>query len=276
MLNFIQIPDKLELDNVCYECDQITGKINEFMKAEECFKSWSYLYLWETSDNFRINDFNSRATFSIRYPGCTIGHIIVNGYGKILESEFYPNNMHTDKEIKAYKKMFKKFTAGYCINLPVLAEIQFVESNLKFCPEANKQVLYFIANFLYHCGVDADETIIEQFRAGYCLHFAMILEKMFPGGEICWCAPFGHMVYMYKDIPYDIEGVNASDCDEYIPISFIKEGLKDFMHIPGVSFNASKEYIQNAITEYRKYKLFNTKIVNLNYDNKLLKDDNNG
>ena len=57
MLNFVQIPDKLELNNVCYECDRITGRINNLMKRKD--KPWSYLYLWETSDNFKINDFKS-------------------------------------------------------------------------------------------------------------------------------------------------------------------------------------------------------------------------
>ena len=155
----------------------------------------------------------------------------------------------------AEKNIFKNFTSEI-INLSVLAEIQFVKSNLKFCPKANKQVLYFIANFIYHCGVDADDIIQEQFRAGYCLHFAMILKEMFPDGEICWCAPFGHMVYMYKDIPYDIEGVNSSDCDHYIPISFIRNGIDDFKHIPGVGFNASQEYIDDAIERYKQYCLY--------------------
>jgi hypothetical protein len=271
MLNFIQIPNKLEY----YECDEITGRLNDFMKVKEYFKPWSYLCLFETSKNFKINDTNSKATFSIRYPGRTLGHITVNGYGVIIESEFYPSNMNTDKEILAYKKIFKAFTVEYKMNLSTLAEIQFVQSNLKFCPKANKQILYFIANFLYHCGVDADEIIREQFRAGYCLHFAMILEKMFPGGEICWCAPYGHMVYMHDGIPYDIEGINTSDCDYYIPISFIKDGIKDFMHVPGVAFNASEEYIKDAIERYKVCCLHTENHKDVNYD-EIIKDGSNG
>ena len=260
MLNFIQIPDKLELNDVCYECDKITGEINKLYDRD---KSWSYIFLWKTSKNFKINDFKSWATFSIRCPGRTLGHITVNGYGEIIESELYPKTS-INKTFKSTKNTFKRLTSEH-INLSVLAEIQFVQDNIKFCPEANKQILYFIANFIYHCGIDADEIIQEQFRAGYCLHFAMILKEMFPGGEICWCAPFGHMVYVYKDIPYDIEGINTSDCDHYIPISFIKEGIKDFMHIPGIGFNASEEYIQDAINRYNQYILHTTQPINIDY-----------
>ena len=268
MLNFRQIPDKLELDTVCYECDEITGKLNKYQNIEN--KVWSYIYLYETSENFKINKFDSKATFSIRQPGRTLGHIVVNGLGKIIESEYY----HKDQNANIYKRIFKNFTSEI-INLSVLAEIEFVQSSIKFCPKADKQVLYFIANFIYHCGVDADEVIYEQFRAGYCLHFAMILKEMFPGGEICWCAPVGHMIYMYKDNPYDIEGVSSSDCDYYIPISFIKEGIKDFMHIPGIGFNASEEYIKDAIERYKAYSLHTENYKNVKY-NQIIKDNNNG
>ena len=255
MFNLTQIPDKLELDTVCYECSQITGKIDDYLQIDERVKPWFYLYLWETTDNFKVNDFESKATLCIRFPGATIGHIVVNGLGKIIEAEYYTSNFYSDKVNRDMKRMFKNFTSEK-INLSVIAEIEFVQSSLKVCPKADKQVLYFIANFIYHGGVDADGVIYNQFRAGYCLHFAMILKEMFQDGEVCWCAPYGHMVYMHKDIPYDIEGVSSSDCDYFIPISFIKDGIKDFMHIPGVSFNASEEYINNAIERYKQFCLY--------------------
>ena len=274
MFKLTQIPDKLELDTVCYECSDITGRIDDYILPENHDRPWSYLYLWETTENFRINDFNSSVVFSIRYPGRTLGHIVVNGLGKIIEATYYPSNMDNNKQQLKYKRIFKNFTSEY-IDLSVLAEIQFVQANLKFCPKANKQVIYFIANFIYHCGVDADNIIQEQFHAGYCLHFAILLKEMFPGGEICWCAPFGHMVYMYEDIPYDIEGVNSSDCDHYIPISFIKEGIKDFMHIPGVSFNASQKYIDDAIERYKQHCLYTKNAKDANYIS-YTKGDKNG
>lgn len=117
------------------------------------------------------------------------------------------------------------------------------------------KVLAFIDEFLNKEGQENVETIRHLFRSGYCLHFAEMLKSTFQRGEVCWCAPFGHMVWMDEDgTPYDIEGINYSDCDYYIPINYIKEGLNDFRHIPGVEFNASQEYIDNAIEKYKKDK----------------------
>lgn len=35
-------------------------------------------------------------------------------------------------------------------------------------------------------------------------------------------------------------------------MTYIKEGLLDFLHIPGKVFNASQEYIDNAIEIFKK------------------------
>ena len=123
----------------------------------------------------------------------------------------------------------------------------------KYHPEANKTVIDFIINFNWHDKgkEEMQEVIRHQFRAGYCYHFALILKDAFQRGEICWCAPFGHICWVDDDgIPYDIEGVCESDCDYYIPISYIKDGLDDFKRVPGKIFNATKEYINNAIERY--------------------------
>lgn len=53
-------------------------------------------------------------------------------------------------------------------------------------------------------------------------------------------------------VGYDIGGICDSECDFYIPVSYIKEGLLDFLHIPGKVFNASQEYIDNAIGMFKK------------------------
>lgn len=122
-------------------------------------------------------------------------------------------------------------------------------------PNADKDVLKFITDFNYHTTINNDEREVlrKQFRCGYCYYFAVILKEAFNRGTICWCAPFGHICWMDDDgIPYDIEGVNESDCDYYILVSYIKEGLADFMHVPNKVFNASEEYIQDAIERYKK------------------------
>lgn len=124
----------------------------------------------------------------------------------------------------------------------------------KYHPNANKDVIKFILDFNWSNG-DSEimqEAIRHTFRAGYCYYFAVMLKTAFNRGEVCWCAPYGHICWVDVDgIPYDVEGVCESDCDHYIPISFIKEGLIDFLHVPGKEFGASKEYINEAIERYK-------------------------
>lgn len=119
--------------------------------------------------------------------------------------------------------------------------------------KAQKEVLDFIFKFAWHNGHDefAYEVIRSQFRAGYCYFFAEMLHTAFGRGTICWCAPYGHICWMDEDgIPYDIEGVCNSGCKYYIPVSYIQEGLVDYLHVPGKEFCASKRYILDAIHRY--------------------------
>lgn len=129
----------------------------------------------------------------------------------------------------------------------------FVANQLKWSPNANEQVLQFIYNFAWHKA--STETEHEQIRClfmdGYCYYFATMLKTAFKRGEICWCAPYGHFVWLDTNgVPYDIEGVSTAEAKYYIPETYIEEGLADFMHVPGVTFNASKEYIDAAIKQY--------------------------
>ena len=132
---------------------------------------------------------------------------------------------------------------------------KIIEKAMVYEPKADKTVLGFIYEFLYHtCNSEEDAELTRvKFRAGYCYYFAVMLKTAFNRGEIVWCAPYGHIAWQDENgIVYDIEGVNYSDCEYYIPVSYIEEGLKDFKHIPGIGFNASYEYIQNAIERYKK------------------------
>ncbi len=134
----------------------------------------------------------------------------------------------------------------------------FINIQLQFHPDADKIVLEFIADFLYHGAPhilleQSSESIRSTFRDGYCFYFANMLQTAFQRGTICWAAPFGHIVWLDdNNIPYDIEGVNESECEAYIPISFLGESIKDFKHIPNETFNASDEYIQNIIKQYKQ------------------------
>lgn len=113
---------------------------------------------------------------------------------------------------------------------------------------ADKQVLSFIDDFR-----EDDKSIRQKFCAGYCYYFAVMLKDAFHRGEICWCAPLGHICWVDDNgVPYDIDGVCDSDCNFFIPIRYIREGIEDFRHVPGREFNASREYIQNAIQTFCK------------------------
>ena len=130
---------------------------------------------------------------------------------------------------------------------------EVVIDNICRCyPNANREVIEFICNFAYHDKSPDDVEIIrKQFRCGYCFYFANILKIAFNRGEVCWCAPYGHICWVDEDgIPYDIEGVCESDCDYYIPISYLGDAVLDFMHIPNKTFNASEEDIQRIIKAY--------------------------
>ena len=208
-----------------------------------CKKYGAYILVFDDK-SFLYGDDTTSITFAVRQPGSTIGYFKCDGLGRITEAEYYEDNPYINK---AYKKLI-----GNYISPKELVKIQFVKNALKINKEGNIRILWFIANFIYL--YDNPEVIIKQFRAGYCLHFAMMLKTTFNCGEVCWAAPLGHMVFIYKDIPYDIEGINTSECDYYIPISYLGLGIRDFARIPGEGFNASEEFINEVIEKYERDK----------------------
>ena len=134
----------------------------------------------------------------------------------------------------------------------------FIEAWQAYFENANEQVLGFIYDFRMHsAGVfgkpeEAEEIIRNQFRNGYCYYFAHMLKLAFGRGEVCIAAPIGHFVWMDDNkIPYDIEGVNESDCDCYIPESFLGDMVKDFLHVHGVGYGTTKEEIDDLIKRYQ-------------------------
>ena len=80
-------------------------------------------------------------------------------------------------------------------------------------PKSDEQVLQFIYDFRTMQKSEAAEAAIyTQFESGYCYYFAHMLKLAFKRGEVCWAAPYGHMVWVDDDgVPYDISGVDYSD-----------------------------------------------------------------
>ena len=90
-------------------------------------------------------------------------------------------------------------------------------------------------------GEDSEEVIRHLFMSGYCYYFALMLQDAYPSGEICLAYPFGHIVYLYEGVPYDVEGVYSGKSDEFIPIKYLGNGIDDFRHIPDLKYNMSKD-----------------------------------
>lgn len=129
----------------------------------------------------------------------------------------------------------------------------------QYHPKADNTVLKFIFDFLNMQYAPHDtrrsDTIVDgiytQFANGYCYYFAQMLQTAFHRGEICWAAPFGHIVWLDdNNVAYDISGCNDSECQYYIPVFMLGDMLKDFLHIPDDNYNASDQEIANAILEW--------------------------
>lgn len=124
------------------------------------------------------------------------------------------------------------------------------------------EVEEFIVEFLYKQNNDHAAVILhDQFRSGYCYHFAYMLRDTFHRGVVCWAAPFGHIVW--KDINgkyYDVEGeLTDSEAFYFIPVWYLGEHVRDFLHIntdghPGATkqdiINIMKRYCHDNNIEY--------------------------
>ena len=120
----------------------------------------------------------------------------------------------------------------------------------------DSDVIRFIADVLFHGGngvtaEDSVETIRCLFEAGYCYYFAKMLEDAFPGGQVCLCYPYGHVVYVFGGVAYDIGGVSDAEYEMYIPFYELGDATADFKHVPGIICDISKDEL-NAIGEHCK------------------------
>lgn len=138
-------------------------------------------------------------------------------------------------EIQKQSELLKKYRDEFVTNLVN-----------NYC--ANKNIINFIADIRFHSGngvaiEDSIETIRCLFEAGFCYDFAKILERIYPGGEVCYCYDFGHIVYVYEGIAYDISGVTDVEYEMFIPLSAMGKLAFDFEHRPDLAYNATREEV---------------------------------
>lgn len=108
-------------------------------------------------------------------------------------------------------------------------------------------ILEYIDKFVNNS--DPTNTI-HLFTNGYCYAFAQILQATFGGGEICWVAPYSHFVWVYDNIPYDINGIYQGESTMFIPESYLGESITGFKHLPGYIDTTTKDDIDKIINTY--------------------------
>lgn len=83
-----------------------------------------------------------------------------------------------------------------------------------------------------------------------------ILQDAFPNGTICQCYPFGHIVYVYDRIAYDIDGVSNSEYEMCIPVSLLGRAIDNFRHIPNQENNITEQEIAKIGIECKEKYLY--------------------
>ena len=132
----------------------------------------------------------------------------------------------------------------------------FIDYNVNECG-GDRKVIEFVAEVRFHGSPhgsheDSIETIRYLFESGYCYYFAKMLEQAFPGGTICYCYNFGHIVYVFDEVAYDISGVSDAEVELLIPIEELGDSVLDFMHIPGKRFCTTVKQIEKLGERVRK------------------------
>ena len=93
---------------------------------------------------------------------------------------------------------------------------------------------------------DWDDTVMDLFSGGYCWHFARLLQTTFGRGTLALTEPFGHIVWVdHNGCAYDIDGAydpETSDCDRLLDLRFLGDLVRDFMHVPGLVYQAPEPF----------------------------------
>ena len=233
----MNLKQKFMLGDMRWYCD-LTEYLDDVLGVSSDIKG-SFCYLEYDYMNYKYNETN---VFDIRHPGKTIGRVVVSDIGAIEAIELYIDTIDCE--------LVKDKFVGVHIDIHEFRKIKFVRNN----EIGNKQVLWFIANFNWYLGStnDSSKFINDEFMHGYCYYFAVILKDAFNRGNICYAYHLGRIVWVDTDgIPYDVNGVHTA-AKYYIPIEYLKKGIKDFKRVPGIRFNANKEFVDKVVEEYER------------------------
>jgi hypothetical protein len=121
-------------------------------------------------------------------------------------------------------------------------------------PQSEPEI--FINEFVKHGrenNADAMAEFAKQYSAGYCWHFAHMLQSVFRRGEVCWAAPFGHMIWLDSDnTAYDIEGKFQREARYLIPEYYLSNFITEFMHIRGMNDPIGKPSTREDLIQIMK------------------------
>ena len=111
---------------------------------------------------------------------------------------------------------------------------QFITTQLQKYPNAAKDVLEFIADFIGE-GANrvSDDILISKFTNGYCYYFALMLADAF-GGRLMWARELNHIVWQdtrknCHQYTYDISGVFTTYA-RLTPFEELMEDREGFRH----------------------------------------------
>ena len=183
------------------------------------------------------NVFNSKTSYWISKKGYTIA---VYAFTPTSKSDL--KHMMSEHVLDSYIRYYED----------VLSRMKDVKANRKeeeiqrhIGYGGNKDIITFIFDFLYHSGPDNVEAVRNLYANGYCYYFAKMLEDAFPGGKICVSWPFGHIVYIYDSVAYDIDGITSAEYELFIPIDFIGSAVNDFRRVKGKCHGTTQEELDD-------------------------------
>lgn len=122
-----------------------------------------------------------------------------------------------------------------------------VDAECKKCPDADRDILFWI--FKFGCiPIGIDDLLCEKFTKGYCYYFAHMLLMAFPNGKVMFDG-YGHFLYTWCGVPYDITGVNLS-CKYLIPESALGERVIPYKHNSDFGLIYKRDYEDLRIAKY--------------------------
>lgn len=119
----------------------------------------------------------------------------------------------------------------------------------------DEKVMDFIHRFITlfdRLTTTESNVVASVFSQGFCYYFAIILKEAFGCGDICITSDCTHVVWVYKNIAYDIGGVynkyprSANIGNFYngnlIPISMVPHYVDSYKHVlPGTTQKGMSE-----------------------------------